>query len=56
MVQSTSHLKIDWQYILKQVLPTTSLVYLSHESTWDIRRTVDGKPGHHSNLNVLNQL
>ena len=31
-----------------QVLQTTSLVYMSHGSTWDIRRTVDGKPGHHS--------
>ena len=33
-----------------------SLVYMSHASTCDIRRTVDGKPGHHSNLNVLNLL
>ena len=31
-----------------QVLPTTSLVYMSHGSTWDIHGTVDGKPEHHS--------
>ena len=30
-----------------QVLPTTSLVYMSYGSTWDIPRTVDSKPGHH---------
>ena len=38
------------KYYQLQVLPTASLVYMSHGSDWDICRTIDGKPGHHSKV------